>query len=317
MSKSLTEYIDWLSKRDLIWPKPPPIKPVKARPHIKPLHDVRTVTWSVYGTILRIAEGELKFLPEREIALQIALEKTIDEFKMWNSMTRKPGAPWVSMLPKYKRFLEDKQMVGTERKGDIPEVDASEIWLRVLNGLVQKEYQYDQSLYGDLDDLAEKISYFFHANLQGVEPAPEALATLINVSQAGVRQGVLADGQWFTLAQMMHALKSQGPTPTLWDLFDSQCMTLSCEEGIKKPSETLYALALKRFRNMGIRPNEILHVGSRLQDDLAVAKRMGMRTALYVGDQVGLRATPQEMKDPDLKPDRLITDLSQIRDILC
>ena len=54
---TLQEYIEGLENRNLVWPQPPPIEPVKATPYIKPLSGIRAVTWSVYGTLLRIAEG--------------------------------------------------------------------------------------------------------------------------------------------------------------------------------------------------------------------------------------------------------------------
>lgn len=316
MPKSLYEYADWLRGRDLLWPAPPKPEPVKARPSVAPLRGIRAVTWSIYGTLLRISHGELLFEHPSPLPMQIALEKTIQEFNMWNSMTRKPGAPWETLLPKYKRFLDDKRMVGTGKKGDVPEIDSAELWLRVLSGLLQKDYVYDVQFYGGLDDLAEKVAYFFHANLQGVEAAPNGLAALTECARAGVIQGALADAQWFTLAQLLQALRSQGTLPPLWDLFDSECMTLSCEEGIRKPSPTLYKTCLERFAGRGVRPEQILHVGSRLADDLAVAKQFGMRTALYVADRQGLKASPADMSDPELKPDRLLTDLMQLREVL-
>lgn len=316
MPKSLQEYAEWLAGRDLIWPQPPKIEPVKAKPFLKPLPGIRAVTWSIYGTLLRITGGELIFDSTDGIQMQVALDKTIHEFNMWNSMTRKPGAPWETLAPKYRRFLEERQMVGTERKGDVPEVDSAEIWLRIIGGLLQKEYSYDQLFYGDLDDLAEKVAFFFHANLQGVEASPHALPALQSVSQAGIVQGVLADAQWFTLAQMLQALGEQGKLPPLWDLFDSECMTMSCEEGVRKPSKTLYETCLKRLARKGIGPASVLHVGTRLKDDLAVAKELGMRTALYTGDRLMMRAAPADLKNPDTKPDRLLTDLDQIRDVL-
>ena len=67
---------------------------------------------------------------------------------------------------------------------------------------------------------------------------------------------------------------------------------------------------------MGIAPGEVLHVGNRLRDDLALAKQAGMKTALYAGDKSSLEATKQELKDPHIKPDRLLTDLRQIRQVL-
>ena len=74
--------------------------------------------------------------------------------------------------------------------------------------------------------------------------------------------------------------------------------------------------AVFKFAEEGIAPQEILHVSSRLKDDLAVAKQAGMRTALYAGDPTSLRASKDDMKDPDIRPDRLMTNLFQVREIL-
>ena len=57
MPQSLTEYAEWLDGRDHTWPVPPPVEPVKATPSARPLDGVAAVTWSVYGTLLRISDG--------------------------------------------------------------------------------------------------------------------------------------------------------------------------------------------------------------------------------------------------------------------
>src|SRR5262245_52531284 len=94
MPLTLEQYADQLALRtDLNWPAPPDIERPKAREHLKALPNVRAVTWSVYGTLLAIASGELLFEHPQKFVMDIALEKTIQEFKMWKAMTRKPGAP--------------------------------------------------------------------------------------------------------------------------------------------------------------------------------------------------------------------------------
>merc|ERR1711964_512900 len=95
-------------------------------------------------------------------------------------------------------------------------------------------------------------------------------------------------------------------------LFEAGCVTLSFQVGVRKPSQSLYKMALQGFAELGIAPGEVLHVSSRLQDDLAAAKRVGMKTALYAGDKNSLEATKPELKDPKIKPDRLLTSLEQI-----
>ena len=56
----------------------------------------------------------------------------------------------------------------------------------------------------------------------------------------------------------------------------------------------------------------MLHVGSRITQDLAPAHRLGMRTALFAGDRASLQATPEQLKDPNLRPDVLLTEPAQV-----
>ncbi|MBW3542315.1 MAG: HAD family hydrolase, partial [Planctomycetes bacterium] len=191
MAKTLQEYLDWLDSRNLLWPQPPEREAPKATPYLKPLPGIRAVTWSVYGTLLRISDGELLHLHPQTLRMQIALEKTVEEFNMWNSMYRKPGAPWEYMLNQYRKVLEERRLAGTARKGDVPEVDSAGLWHRLLDQLSEKEYAYDRAFYGDEAELSEKVAYFFHASLQGVEAAPGALEALISIGRGGLLQTLL------------------------------------------------------------------------------------------------------------------------------
>jgi FMN phosphatase YigB (HAD superfamily) len=220
------------------------------------------------------------------------------------------------MLQLYIRAYDDLRMAGSGRKGDLTEVDAAKLWRRVLGKLEQKEYEYDAEFYGDLDELGAKIAYFFHSSLQGVEVAADALQSLTAVTDAGFQQGVIADGQCFTMVQLLRGLKAQGTLPPADRLFQPELVTLSYQEGVRKPSKSLYLTALERFRSLGIDPENVLYISARLREDLAVAKTVGLRTALYAGDKVSLRAAGTDLKDPAVKPDRLLTELSQIRQIL-
>lgn len=315
MPKTLQEYADWLDGRDLKWPLPPKPVDAKATPFTKKLPGIRAVTWSVYGTLVRITDGELLFDHPDAMRMQIALDKTIQEFKMWQSMNRKPGEPWKLLYEQYKKQLNDQQM-GQTIKGDFPEVDGPKIWRKLLARLGEKDYDYNLNFYGDPEELSDKLAYFFHACLQGTEAAPNAHLALMAITNSPLRQALLSDAQPFTIVQMLRALKQQGTLPPLGGMFALSCSTLSFQEGLRKPSKTLYSRCLQSFAEEGIQPDEVLHVGSRLKDDLAIAKQAGMKTALYAADMTSLRATKAEMQDPAIRPDRLLTDLSQIREVL-
>jgi FMN phosphatase YigB (HAD superfamily) len=159
------------------------------------------------------------------------------------------------------------------------------------------------------------VAYFFHSSLQGLEAEEGALEVLRALPLLGKRVGLVANGQRFTPVQMLRAFQRQGTLRSLDELFDPALVTLSCREGIRKPSKSLYQRALERFRRMGVAPHQVLYVGTRLRDDVAVAKQAGMRTALLAVDQTSFTATREELADPELRPERLLTNLAQVREV--
>jgi phosphoglycolate phosphatase-like HAD superfamily hydrolase len=313
MAKSLSEYIAWLDERpQLKWPAPPECVPVDATPSIRPIEGVRGVSWSLYGTLLRVHGGRLFHVHPQSLRMEIALQKTIEEFNMWNSMSRKPGQPWEYMLQQYEKVVEEMGMAATKRKGDATEVDSSRVWFKLIDRLLRNEYEYDRDLYGDHEALAGKVAFFFHSMLQGAGLFPNAAETLQRLSGAGIRQGLLDDAQAFSLKQLHRALQSAEPPLTLSGAISPECTALSYQFGIRKPSSTLYAIAVEQYNRIGIEPQEVLYVSNRLRDDLAIARQHGFRTALFVGDDRSCDVDPAELRDPATRPDRLITDLAQV-----
>jgi FMN phosphatase YigB (HAD superfamily) len=316
MAKSLQEYAAWLDDRNLLWPAaPPPVLP-KATPYLKRMRGIRAVTWDVYGTLLSVPEGRLLSLPPDPLRMEVALDKTIHEFNMWNSMSRKPGAPWEYMFQQYKRLVEAGHLVASPRPGEAPEIDSAHIWKVLIERLGKKEFTWDEAFFGDIDEFSEKVAWFFHAALQGAAAAPNALSALKHVRRAGLKQGLVADGQCFTLVQLARALRAQGTVPSLAKLFSTGCVCLSFQYGVRQPAATLFEACLARLARRGITPDEVLHIAPRLTENLRPARRLGMRTALYAGDAASLEATSAEIKDSELRPDRILTDLRQIRQIV-
>ena len=235
---------------------------------------------------------------------------------MWNSMSRKPGAPWEYFLHKYDEVVDRHAMSGTTHRGEAPEINSTEIWRKLITRLQQKDYKFDAAFYGGLDDFCEKVAYYFHSCLQGTAAAPGAVDALTAVAESGRTQGLLADAQSFSVTQMLRALQRQGKLRSPAKLFAPSCFALSYRIGLRKPSKALFEKSVRQFAEMDIPAENVLYVSSRVRDDLAVAKKLGMKTALYAGDESSLQATSADLKDDAVKPDRLLVDLRQIKEIL-
>jgi FMN phosphatase YigB (HAD superfamily) len=315
MPLTLEQYIDRIHTRgDLPWPVAPRIEPVKAKPSLQSL-PVKAVFWTIYGTLIAIPQGELQFEHAQDFITDAALEKLIKEFKMWNSMSRKPGAPSAYMKELYRKALTTLQMVGSGTE-KYPEVQVDRVWDDIVKKLFQKEYQFDTVTYGSMNEYVKKIAYFFHASIQGVGAYPGAVDALRLTADRGMTQGLLADGQCFTTGQLQRCLKQQDPGFELDAVFPTASRFISYDKKAKKPSDTLFKAAVQTAAAKGFEPFEVLHVGSNLSRDIAPAKKFGFRTALYAGDKNSLSATAEQLKDAAFRPDVLLTELTQILEVV-
>lgn len=315
MPLTLEQYADsYLPGRGLPWPVAPKIDPPKARPHVERL-PVKAVLWTIYGTLLAIPGGELWFEHPQEFVTDAALDKVIREFKMWQSMSRKPGAPAVYLRELYSKALTALRMTGSGGE-KYPEVVSERIWEDIVKKLLQKEYQIDVGLYGALNEFTKKIAYFYHASIQGVGAYPCAADATRMLAERGVMNGLLADGQAFTPAQVYKALREQDAAFDVAATFPGSLRVLSAERKARKPSDTLFKAAADALAARGLKPGDALHVGSNLARDIAPARRHGFRTALFAGDRNSLVATPEQLKDPQHRPDVLVTELPQLLDVV-
>ncbi len=292
----------------------PKIDPIKAKPSLHAM-PVKAVFWTVYGTLVTIPGGELQFEHPQDFVTDAALDKLIKEFKMWNSMSRKPGAPSAYMKELFRKSLTNLQLTGSGGE-KYPEVLAERVWEDIVKKLMQKEYTFDAATYGAMNEYVKKIAYLYHASIQGAGPYPGAADALRLAARRGIVQGVLGDGQCFTVGQLQRCLRQEDPGFELDAVVPAAMRVISVDKKAKKPSDTLFKAAVQAAAARGISPSEVLHVGSNLTRDIAPAKKHGFRTALFAGDRNSLSATPEQLKDATTRPDVLLTELPQILEVL-
>ena len=92
-------------------------------------------------------------------------------------------------------------------------------------------------------------------------------------------------------------------------------VALSHECRGRKPSDRLFRLCLEKMPD-GIVPSEVLHIGSRILQDIVPARRMGMKTALFAGDKTSLQATAEQLEGATSRPDVMLTELAQITHVV-
>jgi hypothetical protein len=313
MPLTLEQYVERLGERtDLPWPAPPKIDRPKAKPHLERF-PVKAVMWTVYGTLVAVPQGELLFEHPQDFVTEAALDKVIKEFKLWNSMSRKPGAPAIHLREALLKALTTLRMTGSGGEKH-PEVAVERAWDDVLKKL--RDYNFDVVTYGSMNELAKKMAYFYQASIQGAGCYPGAAEIVRALAGGNKPQGLLADGQCFTFGQLQRCLHQQDADLDANAAFPANLRIVSADRKAKKPSDTIFKAATQALGERGIRPGETLHVGSSLPRDIGPAKKHGFRTALFAGDKNSLAATAEQLKDPAFRPDVMLTELSQVLEVM-
>jgi hypothetical protein len=316
MPLTLEEYADHLDHRsDLQWPAAPQVRGTKSKPHLKRLDSVRAVVWNVYGTLLSISGGQFFREHPDDFVMDLALDKTIQEFKMWKAMSRKPGKP-SRQLRDMLQAISAELSFQVEKGERYPEIPVERVWEAVIRKLQQNEYIINTAFYGPIQDFAVKIAYFFHRSLQGTGCDHGAAESVRWIYEHGYWQGLLADGQSFTAMQLRRGLAEQDPDLPFHLCFPASHQVLSHAALARKPSDRIFKEMLRRLQDSRVAPEQTLYVASRLADDLAPARRHGFITCLYTGDQSSVEASPEAVKDKHRRPHLLITDFRQVIEML-
>jgi FMN phosphatase YigB (HAD superfamily) len=310
MALSLLKYAEHLDERGDPKPAgPDPVPFASAKPHV-PALGAKAVVCAGWGTLWLSGVAVPELVPADPIMRKIAFDKTVSEFKMWHSMSRKPGEPGELMAATVED-VRQRLLARTLGAGG-RELPFGAVWRGVLDRLLQKEYAYDAGFYGDLDAYAEKIALYCQRAAAGLAALPDALATLRALAARGIKTGLHANGQAATPILLQRALAEQGRVEGLHEAFAPGLCVWSHEIGGPIESERGWSALESALASGALRPEETVYVGNDLERDVLPARRRGFRTALLVADRGTAKVRPAQLKDEKTKPDALLTAFGQI-----
>lgn len=278
-------------------------------PSLEPLTGIRAVLFDIYGTLMISGVGDISLAGEmdREAAVRAAMETFCEGIRIdGGSVGALPDGSLADL------FLERIRIEQDERRLDgveYPEVDVRQVWrgLVVEMGLLPEADAYREGA------RLEALSLDYELRVNPVWPMPGLKEVLTNLRGRGLKLGIVSNAQFFTPllfnAFMRAPLEAMGFTP------DYCCYSYEYLEA--KPSTFLYETAAAAIlRQDGIPPDAVLYVGNDRRNDIAPAHRVGFRTALFAGDARSLRWRENDPIAGTIQPDRVITELGQLKEIL-
>lgn len=273
-------------------------------PKLQRIEGIQVIAYDFYGTLFISGVGDIGVddgEPDEKILLEVlnAVGVTIKNrdagkkgFDIYNEVVGKKISSLKTMGIEY------------------PEPDIRQIWSEVLERLNSHNLiSFQQS-----DDLYDSVSIEFEARMNPVWPMPHVVETLLHYKEKGYTQGIISNSQFYTPI-VLEALTGQ----KLDELgFTHELLHWSYEEEMKKPGIQFYQNYLKKIKSFDrqLKPENILYIGNDMLKDIYPAYTVGMKTALFAGDERSLKWRKEDDRCNKVLPDLIITDFSQLVDCI-
>lgn len=267
-------------------------RPTNCAARIQSLTGIRAVVFDIYGTLLISGSGDVgtSSSEARPRAFQEALAAVNLAETAGNRLSFDDLLAMIRMHHEHHR----------QRGIDYPEVDIVEVWRGLL----------ERAEIGEPFDAVRlrRLAVEFELRANPTWPMPNCLQTLERLNRAGVTLGIVSNAQFFTRllfpAHLDRSIESLG--------FREELSLFSYEHLRAKPGLWLYERLVERLSHVGIEPHQVLYVGNDMRNDVWPAARLGLRTALFAGDQRSLRLRESDAEVQGLRPDVIIQDLAEL-----
>lgn len=283
-----------------------PLSPISVNHSTKlaTLSGIRCVAFDFYGTMFISGVGDIGVDEEQQTDsagyFMEALRDT--NFSFTDEQVGEKG------IQLFHNTIDQMTANAKESGINYPEPDILSVWKAVLTDLQEQNMVRGETG----EEAAARFCIEFEFRVNPVWPIPRLEELLSALLAADLQLGIISNSQFYTPITFEAFLEKE---PGDFG-FHPDLLVWSYEIGRKKPSVDFYRHFTDAIRKQDIAPEEVLYVGNDIQKDIAPAKKLGMRTALYVGDQRSIRHEPHQLEDPALSPELVIDDLHQLRKAL-
>lgn len=273
-------------------------------PRLQNLQDIRVIAYDFYGTLFISGAGDIGVddgMLDADILLDVL---TAFGIEIKNSDAGVMG------FDIYNEIV-DKSISDLESEGiEYPEPDIRQVWQEVLEVMEKRDLISNRNRKPQFDTIAVE----FEARMNPVWPMPNVNETLAYFKENGMTQGIISNSQFYTPI-VLEALTGK----SLQDLgFTMELLHWSYEERMKKPGLQFYNNYLTKLKvfDEDLRAENVLYIGNDMLKDIYAAQTVGMKTALFAGDQRSLKWRKEDSRCDRIVPNLVITDLIQLADCI-
>jgi putative hydrolase of the HAD superfamily len=277
-------------------------------PNLKPNSDetkkIKAVIFDIYGTLLISSSGDID-----QATLNI---KHIEEALIAGGFKSTNPKVFDFLLLQLPLKIKSQQNELKENGFPHPDVDIFRVWREMMD---EAEKAHLIELSGN-ESLADTI-IVFEILSNPVFPMPAMKEVLNELTKKNIPIGIVSNAQFYTPILMNYFLEGTFTTKQEIRGFDNDLSVFSFKEFRAKPDVLLFQKIKNNLKNKyNINPDEAVFVGNDMLKDTFTAKKAGLQTILFAGDERSLRLREDDKRVKGVFPDYIITELKQLSNII-
>ena len=293
----------WLDKLEKLEPRPTTFCPNLKTDSPDP---IKAVIFDIYGTLLISASGDID-----QASLSSENIETAMQAGGFGPDNCKPDT-CTFLLEQLPVKIKAQQEALKKQGHPYPDVDIFKVWKEMFRAAEEKGML---TLTG-AESWTDSIMVFELLSNR-VYPMPGMKEILLWIKEKGLPMGIVSNAQFYTPIIMNYFLNETFSGKQEIDLFEKDLTVFSFQELRAKPDTALFGKFLPTLiSKYGIDPKEAIFVGNDMLKDIVTAKKSGLRTVLFAGDERSLRLREDDERVRRFFPDFIINDLAQLKDIL-
>lgn len=267
---------------------------------------IKAVIFDIYGTLLISDSGDIDETSLNAGNLQQALEA--GGFDV-NSCNKETCSFILKLLPeKIKAQHEELH----EKGYPFPDVDIFRVWKEML-----EEAENKKLLKTNGNESLPDTIFVFEILSNRVFPMPGMKELILWLREKKIPMGIVSNAQFYTPIIMNYFLTGEFSNRQEIEYFEPGLSVFSFKELRAKPDTALFDKFIPELESKyNILASETLFVGNDMLKDVYTARKSGLKTVLFAGDERSLRLREGDERVRRLFPDFIINDLSQLKNIL-
>ena len=277
--------------------------PTGETPHLTALPEIKAAVFDVYGTMLVSGSGDVGTAFQGDVAAGRAAALVAAAAACECDISETEAAALVERL---KQTIQAEHARLKAAGTVYPEIDIRRMWQAVWRERGAPGSQPGRELDW------ERLALEYEMRVNPVWPMPGIESLLTQLVEGGVLLGIVSNAQCFT-PWVLEVLLGHSPAELG---FRENLQFYSYRYDAAKPGSFLYEMAADALLAEGIEPKQTIYIGNDMLNDVLPAAQVGFRTALFAGDKRSLRWREGDPRVAGVRPDIVITELSQLAECI-